>query len=206
MRGAQLYNSLNVLCKCLPLGLEWKLTFFQSCGQHWVSDASPLDFTLQDVWSRWGITPLWLSRSLRPFLYSSVYSCYLLIISSVFIRSFPFLSFIRPILAWNVPLILSVFLNRSLVFPVLWFSSISLHCSLRKAFLSLLAIVWNDAFSWIYLSFSPLLLSLSQLFLAGVFLSEQCKEIEENSRLGKTRDLFKKTGDTKGTFHADSCL
>ena len=35
-----------------------------------------------------------------------------------------------------------------------------------------------------------------------VFLSEQCKEIEENSRLGKTRDLFKKTGDTKGTFHA----
>ena len=33
------------------------------------------------------------------------------------------------------------------------------------------------------------------------FLSEQCKEIEENSRLGKTTDLFKKTGDTKGTFH-----
>ena len=34
------------------------------------------------------------------------------------------------------------------------------------------------------------------------FLSDQCKEIEENSRMGKTRDLFKKTGDTKGTFHA----
>ena len=34
------------------------------------------------------------------------------------------------------------------------------------------------------------------------FLSEQCKEIEENSRMGKTRDLFKKTGDTQGTFHA----
>ena len=33
------------------------------------------------------------------------------------------------------------------------------------------------------------------------FLSDQCKEIEENSRLGKTTDLFKKTGDTKGTFH-----
>ena len=33
------------------------------------------------------------------------------------------------------------------------------------------------------------------------FLSDQCKEIEEN-RMGKTRDLFKKTGDTKGTFHA----
>ena len=34
------------------------------------------------------------------------------------------------------------------------------------------------------------------------FLSDQCKEIEENNRLGKTRDLFKKTRDTKGTFHA----
>ena len=33
------------------------------------------------------------------------------------------------------------------------------------------------------------------------FLSEQCKEIEENNRMEKTRDLFKKTGDTKGTFH-----
>ena len=34
------------------------------------------------------------------------------------------------------------------------------------------------------------------------FLSDQCKEIEENNRLGKTRDLFKKIIDTKGTFHA----
>ena len=34
------------------------------------------------------------------------------------------------------------------------------------------------------------------------FLSNQCKEIEENNRMGKTRDLFKKTSDTKGTFHA----
>ena len=34
------------------------------------------------------------------------------------------------------------------------------------------------------------------------FLSEQCKEIEDNNRMGKTRDLFKKIGDTKGTFHA----
>ena len=35
-----------------------------------------------------------------------------------------------------------------------------------------------------------------------VFLSDQCKEIEENNRIGKTRDLFKKIRDTKGTFHA----
>ena len=34
------------------------------------------------------------------------------------------------------------------------------------------------------------------------FLSNQCKEIEENNRMGKTRDLFKKMRDTKGTFHA----
>ena len=34
------------------------------------------------------------------------------------------------------------------------------------------------------------------------FLSNQCKEIEENKRLGKTKDLFKKIRDTKGTFHA----
>ena len=34
------------------------------------------------------------------------------------------------------------------------------------------------------------------------FLSDQCKEIEKNNRMEKTRDLFKKTKDTKGTFHA----
>ena len=37
----------------------------------------------------------------------------------------------------------------------------------------------------------------------NAFLSDQCKEIEENSNMGKTRDLFKKIRDTKGTFHAN---
>ena len=37
------------------------------------------------------------------------------------------------------------------------------------------------------------------------FLSDQCKEIEENNRMGKTRDLFKKVRDTKGTFHVKMC-
>ena len=46
--------------------------------------------------------------------------------------------------------------KRSLVFPILFFSSISLHCSLKKALFSLLAILWNSAFRWGYLSFSPL--------------------------------------------------
>ena len=45
----------------------------------------------------------------------------------------------------------------------------------------------------------------SQIIARGdkkAFLSDQCKEIEENNRMGKTRDLFKKNRDTKGTFHA----
>ena len=56
--------------------------------------------------SRWVITPSWLSGSWRSFLYSSsVYSCYLFFISSASVRSLPFLSFIEPIFAWNVPLV-----------------------------------------------------------------------------------------------------
>ena len=38
------------------------------------------------------------------------------------------------------------------------------------------------------------------------FLNDQCKEIEENNRMRKTRDLFKKIRDTKGTFHAKTGL
>ena len=38
------------------------------------------------------------------------------------------------------------------------------------------------------------------------FFSDQCREIEENNRMGKTRDLFQKIRDTKGTFHAKMCL
>ena len=49
-----------------------------------------------------------------------------------------------------------IFLKWSLVFPILLFSSICLHWLLRKAFLSLLAILWNSAFRCLYLSFSPL--------------------------------------------------
>ena len=92
--------------------------------------------------SRWVITPLWLSGSWRSFLYNSMYSCHLFSISSASIRSIPFLSFIDRIFAWNIPLVSLIFLKRSLVFPILLFSSIPLHWSLRKAFLSLLAILW----------------------------------------------------------------
>ena len=68
-----------------------------------------------------------------------------------FVRSIPFLPFIMPIFAWNIPLVPLIFLKRSLVFPILLFSCISLHWSLRKAFLSLLAVLWNSAFKWVYL-------------------------------------------------------
>ena len=124
--------------------------------------------------SSWVTTPLWLSGSLRSFLYSSsVYSCHLFLISSASVRSLPFLSFIVPIFAWNVPLLSLVFLKRSLVFPILLFFSISLHWSLRKAFLSLLAILWNSAFSWVYLSLSP-------LPFASLLFSAICKASSDN--------------------------
>ena len=80
--------------------------------------------------SRWVITPSWLSGLWRSFLYScSVYSCHLFLISSAYLKSIQFLSFIEPIFAWNVPLVSLIFLKRSLVFPILLFSFISLHWS-----------------------------------------------------------------------------
>ena len=109
--------------------------------------------------SRWVTTLLWSSGSLTLSLYSScVYPCHL------FFHLFYFLSvlmvsvLIISILAWNVPVISPIFLKRSLVFPFVLFSSILLHCLYKKAFLSLLAILWKSAFSWVYLSFSQLLL------------------------------------------------
>ena len=67
--------------------------------------------------SRWVITPSWLSGSWRSFFYSSsVYCCHLFLILSASVRSIPFLSFIVPIFAWNVPLVSLIFLKRSLVF------------------------------------------------------------------------------------------
>ena len=98
--------------------------------------------------SKWMIIPSW-SGSLRSFLFSSVYSCHLFLISSVSVRSLPFLFFIEPIFTWNVPLVSPIFLKRSLVFHILLFSSVSLHCSFKKAFSSLFAILWNSTFSWV---------------------------------------------------------
>jgi len=90
------------------------------------------------------------------FLYNSLHSCHLFLISSASVRSILLLSFFVPIFAWNVSFVSLILLKGSLVFPILLFSSISLHCSLRKAFFSLLAILWNSVFRWKFLSFSPL--------------------------------------------------
>ena len=118
--------------------------------------------------SRWVITPSWLSGSWRPFMYSfSVYSCHLFLVSYASVRSMPFLSFIEPIFAWNFPLISLIFLKRSLVFPILLFSSISLHWSLRKAFLSLLAIFGTLHSNG---NIFPFLLCFSLLFFSQLFV------------------------------------
>ena len=133
--------------------------------------------------TRWVIKASWLSGLWRSFLYSSyMYSYYLFLISSASVGSIAFLSFIVPIFAWNVPLVSLIFLKRSLVFPILLFSSISLHWSLRKAFLSLFAIFWNSAFIWVYLSFSPLL-------FASLLFTVICKA-SPDSRLASFHFFF----------------
>ena len=104
---------------------------------------------------RWVITPSWLSGSWRSFLYSSsMYSCHLFLISCASVRSILFLSFIVPILAWNAPLVSNILeeissLSHFIVF--LYYFALSTE----EGFLSLLAILWNSAFKWVYLSFSP---------------------------------------------------
>ena len=68
---------------------------------------------------------------------------------------------------WNVPLLSLIFLKRSLVFPILLFFSTYCIVHVRKLFFFLLAILWNSAFSWVYLSLS---LSLLLLFFFQLFL------------------------------------
>ena len=141
----------NVYSDSLPLlGVFCCWVQFSSLAQSCLTLCDPMDcstpgfpvhhqlpeLTQTHSGSRSVITPSWLSASWRSFLYSSsVYSCHLFLISSASVRSIPFLSFIEPIIARNVPLLSLTFLKRSLVFPILLLSSLSLHWSLRKAFL-----------------------------------------------------------------------
>ena len=113
--------------------------------------------------SRLVITPSSLSGSWR----TSVNSYHLFLISAASVKSVPFLSFIVSIFAWKVPVVSLIFWKRSLVFPILLFSSISLHYSLRKTLLSLLAILWNSASNGCIF---PFLLCLLHLFLSQLFV------------------------------------
>ena len=102
-----------------------------------------------------------------------MYSFYLFFITTACTMSIPFLSFIGTIFGQNVPLIVPIFLKRYLVSPLLLFSSIFKHCSLKKIFFSLLAILWKSAFSWMYFSLSPLL-------FASLPPSAICKAFSDN--------------------------
>ena len=95
--------------------------------------------------SRWLITPWWLSGSWRSFLIVLlyIYSCRGFLISSGSARSIPFLSFYWAHLCMKYSLGISNFLEISSLFHS--FFHLSLHWSLRKAFLSLLVILWNSA-------------------------------------------------------------
>ena len=110
--------------------------------------------------SRWVITPLSLSVSLRLFPYSSICACHLYKYLLLLLGPYHFFLYWAH-LCMKCSLRISNFLEEisRLSHSVLLFSSISLHWSLRKAFLSLLDILWNSSFRWVYLSFSPLLLA-----------------------------------------------
>ena len=96
--------------------------------------------------------------------------------SSAYVRSIPFLFFIEPIFAWNIPSVSLIFLKRSLVFCILLFSSISLCWSLRKSFyLSLLffGTLYSNGyiFPFLFSSFHSLLRQPFCLF-AFLFLGD----------------------------------
>ena len=112
------------------------------------ASASVLPMDTQDWSPGWislqskGLSRVFSNTTVQKHLLGPCYFCPLSIVS---------------MFAWNVSLISPVFLKRSLVFPTLLLCSISLHCSFKKAFLSLLALLWNSAISWVYLSLLPLL-------------------------------------------------
>ena len=101
-----------------------------------------------------------------------MYSCHLFLISSASVRSIPFLSFIK-----SITLPTKVHLVKAMVFPVVMYGCES--WTVKRAGHQRIARRDKKA-----------------------FVSDQCKEIEEDNRMGKTRNLFKKIIDTKGTFHA----
>ena len=111
--------------------------------------------------SRWVTTPLWLFASLRVFVQFCVFLPPLNLYCFCEVHT---ISVLYPAhLYMKCSFGISKFLKIPLVFPILLFSSISLHCSLNKAFLFILAILWNCVFSWVYF---PYLLCILLLFFS----------------------------------------
>ena len=107
-------------------------------------------------------------HTIKKLLYSSSeYTCHLFLITSAFARSLSFLSFIVPILAWNVLLVSSVFFKRSLVFPFLLFSFIYFFIHLRwPSYFSLLYSGTLHSFGYIF----PFLPCLALRFFPWLFV------------------------------------
>ena len=109
-----------------------------------------------------------LSQSLRPFLFSSsVHSCYLFLISYASVRSLTFMSFIVPILAWNIPLVAPIFLKLSILFTILLLSSNSCNFHLQR--LSDIPLIFSGSLHSIEYIF-PFILCLSLLLFSQLFL------------------------------------
>ena len=126
-------NPLQYSCLENPVDRgAWQSMGSQRSGHNWsdwahTASIGKPDFTLQGVWLQVSDHTTMVIQVIKTFLYlsSSVYSCHLFLISSASVRFIPFLSFIRPILAWNVPLLSLILLRRSLAFSILLFYSIS---------------------------------------------------------------------------------
>ena len=118
----------------------------------------------------------WLSGSLRSFLYSSsLYSCYLFLISSASVRSIPFLSFIVSTFAWNFPLISLIFLKKSLVFFPFYYFPLFL-CIIHLGRLSYLSFIFFGILHSAVCIF-PFLLCLSPVFLSQLFPVDPTKRL-----------------------------
>ena len=121
---------------------------------------------------RWVITPLRLSGHEDLFVQFFCVFCHLFLISSASVRSIPLLSFFCAHLCMKCSLSISKFLEEishlsHSIFSLYFFALIT-----EEGFLSLIAILWNSAFKWVYISFSsfPLLLFFSQLFVSFILL------------------------------------
>ena len=121
--------------------------------------------------SRWVITPLWSSGSFRSRLYSfSVYYCHLVFISCAFVRCTASVLYCSH--RWmNYSFGISNFLEEISSLSHSIFSSLCLHWSLRKAFLSLLAIIWTLLSDWYIFLFSFAFLAICKAFSATFCIS-----------------------------------